>query len=155
MSAQLDKFMEEYQDIFSQRYIGKSKALIINAIKRITDKRAIEEDEILAELEEEFNKWEKKRPEEVAKNEAVKINGAVTVFTFAMANILIYYWHAVGIKPCAYCLALDGQSVGTGETFIPAGVDFNPVGADGSLKIRGPKMHPPLHGGCECQISAS
>ncbi len=148
--VRIEKFMEEYQESFNGRYTKENNRVI----KEIVAKALIEKKDPLEVLEMEFNHWEEKKPEIVSTKETIKLAGAVSILVYNFAGIRKYVWRNTGRKTCIYCQSLDGKVVGIDETFIPAGLDYNPEGADGSMKITGPRFHPPLHGGCECQISA-
>ena len=106
-------------------------------------------------VEERLNQWEEARPEKVSMEENVKINGSMSRVVWTLVGITAFVWRNTGLKTCAYCQAMNGKGVGVDEKFVPAGVDFSPPEADGSLKIRGPKSHPPLHQGCDCIIEIS
>ncbi len=148
--VRIDKFMEEYQDSFNARYTKENRARIREIVAK-----AIEENRSpLEALEKEFNHWEEKKPETVSNKETIKIAGAVSILIYTFAGITKLIWRNTGRKSCVYCQNLDGKVVGINETFIPGGMDYSPEGADGSMKIRGPKIHPPLHIGCVCMITA-
>lgn len=146
----LDKFMEDYQTAFNLRYTKENSGRLQNVAQKAVDNGG----DPIKTLEDEFDRWEEKKPEQRSLKETIKIAGAVSIVVYKAAGISKLIWRNTGSKSCPYCQALDGKVVGIEETFIPAGVDFNPEGADGSMKISGPKFHPPLHDGCICQITA-
>ena len=151
ISNEVDKFMEEYVEAFKARYIESSQGQLISAARKAAE---AQEDpaqylfDLLAE-------WQKSRPGKVALNENVKINGAVSRVTWTLSGVREMVWRNTGSKSCTYCNSMYGKVVGIEEKFVPANVDYKPAGADGSLKIRGPKSHPPLHQGCNCIIEIS
>ena len=151
IAAEVNKFMQEYVEAFSQRYIDSSRGQLISTVRKASEAK---EDP----LEYIFNllgQWQKTRPGIVSRNENVKINGAVSRVTWTFSGVRELVWRNTGNKTCAYCNSMSGKVVGIEEKFVPANVDFKPLGADGSLKIRGPKSHPPLHQGCDCIIEIS
>ena len=148
--VRIDKFMEEYQDSFNARYTKENRA----RIREIVSRAISENKDPLEALEKEFIHWEEKKPEIVSTRETIKIAGAVSILIYKFARITKLIWRNTGRKTCVYCQSLDGKVVGISETFIPDGVDHNPEGADGSMKITGPRFHPPLHLGCVCMITA-
>ena len=148
--VRIDKFMEEYQDSFNARYTKENRA----RIREIVAKAISENKDPFEALEKEFIHWEEKKPEIVSTRETIKIAGAVSILIYKFARITKLIWRNTGRKTCVYCQSLDGKVVGISETFIPDGVDHNPEGADGSMKITGPRFHPPLHLGCVCMITA-
>ena len=151
ISNEVDKFMEEYVDAFRKRYIESSQGQLISAAKKATDAQEDPAQYIFDLLAE----WQKSRPGKVALNENVKINGAVSRVTWTLSGVREMVWRNTGSKSCTYCNHMDGKVVGIEEKFVPANVDYKPPGADGALKIRGPKSHPPLHQGCDCIIEIS
>ncbi|HAS91530.1 MAG TPA: phage portal protein [Clostridiales bacterium] len=147
----IDRFTDDYQKAFDYRYSKEHKGRITNIVAK-----AIENNKNPVEvLEKEFDSWEEKKPEQVSKEETVKIAGAVSLAVYKIAGVTKLVWRNTGSKSCPYCEALDGKIVGIQESFIPVGSQFKPDGADLPLKIDSPKMHAPLHGGCVCQISPS
>jgi len=148
--VRIEKFMQEYQESFNGRYTKENERVI----REIVAKALIENKDPLEELEMKFNYWEEKKPEIVSKRETIKLAGAVSILVYKFAGIRKLIWRNTGRKTCVYCQSLDGKVVGIDETFIPDGVNYNPEGADGSIKITGPRRHPPLHRGCMCMISA-
>jgi len=147
--VRIDKFMEEYQESFNGRYTKENERVI----REIVAKALIENKDPLEALEMEFNHWEEKKPEIVSTKETIKMASAISILVYKFAGIRKLLWRNTGRKTCVYCQSLDGKVVGMEETFIPAGMNYNPEGADGSMKITGPKFHPPLHRGCMCMIS--
>lgn len=148
--VRIDKFIEEYQDSFNARYTKENRA----RIREIIAKAISENKDPLEALEKEFNHWEEKKPQIVSNKETIKLAGAVSILIYTFAGITKLIWRNTGRKTCVYCQSLDGKVVGINETFIPKGVDYSPEGADGSMKITGPRIHPPLHLGCVCMITA-
>lgn len=148
--VRIEKFMEEYQASFNGRYTKENNRVI----RDIVAKALNENKDPLEVLEMEFNHWEEKKPEIVSNKETIKMASAISILVYKFAGIRKLVWRNTGRKTCLYCESLDGKVVGIEETFIPAGLDHNPEGADGSMKITGPRFHPPLHRGCMCMISA-
>lgn len=147
--VRIEKFMEEYQESFNGRYTKENERVI----REIVAKALKENKDPLEALEMEFNHWEEKKPEIVSTKETIKMASAISILVYKFAGIRKLIWRNTGRKTCVYCQNLDGKVVGIEETFIPAGLNYNPKGADGSMKIVGPRMHPPLHRGCMCMIS--
>jgi hypothetical protein len=143
--------MEEYVDAFRKRYIESSQGQLISAARKANDAQEDPAQYIFDLLAE----WQKSRPGKVSLNENVKINGAVSRVTWTLSGVREMIWRNTGSKSCTYCNHMDGKVVGIEGKFVPANVDYKPPGADGALKIRGPKSHPPLHQGCDCIIEIS
>lgn len=142
----LERFTREYVDVFTTRHIASAQGQLQELIKET------EVEELAAVLEERLDEWEEKTPEKVAAREVVDGRSAfATVIFFGAGYDLI--WRAQG-DSCLYCKALDGKRIGRGGHFVEPDKEFEPEGADGSMKIRGPKKHPQLHQGCDCIITA-
>lgn len=142
------QFMDKYLDSFAERYAGSSKGQLNKIVRESYDDGLDPIDEIDVRLTE----WEERRPDKVAMNETVQICGAVAKFAFAVFGISRLRWMSLGGESCPYCSELDGMVVGIEENFVNK--DENLEGEDGYMKVRSPASHPPLHGGCVCQIVA-
>ena len=103
-------------------------------------------------IDERLDEWEERRPEKVAMNETVQISGAIAKLAFAAAGVSYLRWMNIGGDSCPYCTELDGQVVGIDQSFV--GRDEVLDSEDGTMRIRKPAFHPPLHLGCQCQIVA-
>ena len=53
---------------------------------------------------------------------------------------------------CPYCEDLDGTVRSKSESFLQAGKEFQPAGADRPLTTSFDLSHPPYHAGCDCTI---
>lgn len=143
----LAKFVGELLESFSLRYIGSSEGQLAAIIN-----------ETLAEdlpeaIEQRLSEWDETRAEKVAGQEPVQQESAVSAFVWASAGITKLRWNRRGSNSCPFCKALDGKVVGIGTPFIDQG-DFTPEGHESSpLKVRGPKLHAPIHRGCVCIIT--
>ncbi|MBC7193875.1 phage portal protein, partial [Marinobacter sp.] len=105
-------------------------------------------------IEQRLDEWIEKRPDKIAKAETVQAANAVAREVYKANGIQRVRW--VSFNPsCPYCSHLDGRVVGIESSFIPAGVDFQPEGAEKPLKTTVDVRHPPGHQGCDCQIMAS
>ena len=148
MPEEARKFMDEYLETFATRYAESSKGQLRALVRQAFDEGLDPEDVIDARMEE----WEERRPAKVAMNETVQISGAIARLAFAAAGVMYLRWVNVGGDSCPYCRELDGQVVGIEESFV--GKDDVLDSEDGTMRIRKPAFHPPLHQGCECVIVA-
>ena len=147
-SENLDKFISDYNTTFNQRYIATSKQRLSNTAKTAIDEGA---DPFVA-LESNFNDFETTRPQVVAKRETIQLAGAVSYFTYAAAGILTMVWVNTGSKSCPYCQEMDGQVMGI-ESPFKSKTDLMQVEGAEPLTFSSNIFHPPLHGGCVCQLS--
>jgi len=142
----LAKFVEEILVSFTSRHIGSSEGQLAAIINE-----AVLED-LPEEIEKRLAEWDATRPEKIAGREPVQQESAVSRFVWMSAGIAKLQWQRRGAKSCPFCQALNGKIVGIGEPFLGEG-DFTPEGHEASaLKVRGPKLHAPIHKGCICII---
>lgn len=144
MNSDIDAFVRKYSDILGLRYAGATD---------IGLKKALEEaelEDIRIAVQKRLDLWGDNRSQLIANNETVRVENAISKLVFSMAGVASLVWVTAG-NPCPYCEELSGKVVGIREPFIGEG-SFNPPGADGSMKVNGPKFTPPLHRGCVCSI---
>lgn len=89
---------------------------------------AIKADDPLEGLTTALTAWDEVAAQKVATAETVGLANDVAVWAFAAAGVMTYTWVAIGSDTCPICQEMDGQRVKT--------------------------LHPPLHDGCVCQLSA-
>lgn len=143
---QLAKFVEELLQGFTTRHISSSEGQLSAIINETFLK------EIPAAIEQRLQEWQATRPEKIASREPVQQESAVAIYAWAAAGITKLQWKRRGSQSCPFCKALHGKTVGIGQPFIGEG-DFTPEGHEASpLKVRGPKLHAPIHKGCVCVI---
>lgn len=90
------------------------------------------------------------RAQKQARRTSFTTVGAIATAVFNAIGLGVR-WVTFG-KNCPYCDSLSGKRVAPGQSFVPIG-DFQPDGADRPLRIRGPRKHPPIHGGCDCMVA--
>src|SRR3990167_2592588 len=146
---QLDLLARAYVEEFAAHHIGISLAQV----------RSVRQDAVragedpVAALEARFGEWEEVRPNEIADIETVRSGNSMAVSLFAAAGVTLLRWHAFG-KSCPYCSSMDGRVVGIQQTFLGAGSEFQPDGADRPIASEFDVRHPPLHSGCDCMVMA-
>jgi HK97 family phage portal protein len=140
ISEDLEKFIDDYINRYSERHIESSLGQLSSLLKENIDL-----------LEERVDEWEEKRADKIALNETVRNSNAIyqaVAFGVGLSTV----WRIRG-KTCPYCTSLRGKRVATGQNFVNDGEELNPDGVNGPMKIRGLKAHPPLHQGCDCYLS--
>ena len=151
MTREMEQFVEEYVAAYSERHVQSSERQLLQVIEQAYEDG---EDEIEA-MQERFDEWEERRPGKIAMDEVVRINGAVTRFALAAYGITRLIWKNTGAKTCEFCEGLHDKVVGVEQPFIPANTSIEGVDGSGQrLTVYGPKMHPPIHRGCQCVIEA-
>ncbi len=110
------------------------------------------EEEFSDLIEQRLQEWEDRRPAKIADRETIQQESALSRWVWAAAGIAQLQWVNRGSKSCPFCQELDGKIVGIEAPFIEEG-NYEPPGhEDSPWKVRGPKMHAPLHQGCQCII---
>lgn len=96
-------------------------------------------------------------------NRANSVTRTATIWTYnegarvryIEAGIKRFEWFATGDdRTCPFCISLDGEVVGTQETFADKGTSIEGIEgpAGGELDINWKVEHPPLHAFCRCTI---
>lgn len=138
---------EGYLTSLGQRHSRSSKGQIQAIVKESTE----EEDLGINNIDIRLDEWQQTRPGKMARNETVRLTNAIALTVFAGAGITKLMWSTASGDPCPFCSSLDGTVVGIEQNFIDADTNF--LGENGqTLKVSSPKMHPPMHLGCQCQI---
>ena len=143
-----EKYVRSMADTFIKIYTGTSRGNLDASIKAAINAGAPLDEAI----EERLMEWEKTRAEKVARKEKVGVSNAVARNLYALAGITTLTWMATGGDPCPYCKQMDGNTVDIKQPFAYNGEELP---EDRGMSISRNMSHPPLHGGCECQIVAS
>jgi hypothetical protein len=146
LSPELQKFLSDYADTFAFRWIDSSE----NQLEALAAEDGTEEQDIQDRIDE----WGDTRPEKVAENESVRLNGAISRAIYAYFGVATIVWVA-NAKACPLCVSLDGQEVEVSGYFVKQGGEVDPEDGETSpLTTRTKLGHPPLHQGCACSIAA-
>jgi len=146
-SNELAKYVEETMAAFSTRHISSSEGQLAALIND-----TVLED-LPAAIEQRLSEWDATRAAKIASREPIQQESAVSRWVWLAAGVTLLQWQRRGNKSCPFCTALNGKIVGINEPFVEAG-DFTPEGHEASpLKVRGPKLHAPIHQGCVCVIT--
>ena len=149
MTPELERFMSNYLDAFTARYVGSSRGQLIALARRSMEDGLNPVEEIETRLDE----WEERRPGKVAMNETVQLGSAVAKTVFIGAGVQKLRWHAMGSKTCEFCQEMDGKVVGIDEPFLARDDVLEAEGREGEeLQLNRPTLHPPLHQFCICEI---
>lgn len=149
MTPEYERFVADYEGVYAFNYINSSK----NQIGKIVREAKADEDVsglIIARIDE----WREKRPVKEASRQVVESSSAFSKAIYLAAGVMSLKWVAAGSKPCPYCLEMNGRIVGIHSNFVGKGEQLNPEGGTGPMLSYENKSHPPLHGGCECIITA-
>lgn len=139
----LEAFVRAYLAAYVDRHIANSRA----AIEPPLD----DGDGDLARQV--VDRWRSDRGGSLAAGELVRLANAAARAVYVGAGITALRWVTSG-DSCPYCRNLDGRIVAIDRPFVDVDEDFKPDGADKPLRPNRKIGHPPLHGGCDCQIVA-
>lgn len=152
-------FTTEYISTYVARHIQSSRGQIesILAGKEARDDgdgtdTTYADSDIPDAIEGRMNEWDETRPDKVAQDETVRLDGAIAVAVFLESGFNLR-WVAVGTS-CPYCEMLSGMVVGKDGYFLKQDQELKPDGQP-PMHIRFSKRHPPAHQGCDCMIVAN
>lgn len=149
LPREVERFIQRYLEAFGRRMSTDSLERLRERLQEALADGLDWEDALLEELE----GWRETRPDEEALDEAVRFNNSVARTVYILAGVMTLVWRAMG-ESCPYCNALNGSVVSIVQSFLPAGTEFQPEGADKPLTVTKDRRHPPLHGGCDCMATA-
>ena len=148
MNPQLERFVTEYSARFGVREASESR-LQIHALTEKGDEAAIGE-AVLGRLDE----WDEKRPGKIATREATQFMSAAAKVVMVAGGVTLLRWVA-NADACPFCSTMDGKVVGVERDFVSAGEGVDAASGDKApMKLSSSIGHPPLHGGCICDIVA-
>lgn len=148
--AQLLDFVDEYVAGLGQRWAASGRNQITKIVR---DAGADGNEDAAAKVQKRLDAWEETQPAKVARREATRSVNAFAVTAYLIGGVTFLRWVARG-ENCPYCRALNGKVVGIKDYFMDGGTEFKPDGADEALLVRRRVKHPPIHDGCDCQITA-
>ncbi|QQK75086.1 phage portal protein [Salicibibacter cibarius] len=135
---------------FIQDYIqGMAKRISGNSFSRLITQLENNPDDVVSAFQGEFNHWQENRIDSVADEETVRSSGAITTTAFVLLGVVTMRWVSQGSESCPYCQEMNGTVVGVNQKFVNSG---DTVGED--FVTSNDVGHPPLHGGCICEIVA-
>jgi HK97 family phage portal protein len=151
MPPELEKFAVDYTRRFGIREASEGRLQLLALLDAFED----EGEEAAAEaIQTRLNEWGQKRSGKIALNESVQFMGGAAKTLYLVAGLTVYRW-AVNPGACDFCQTLDGKVAGVDKNFVNAGEDVQGgPDSDGPMKPSDNIGHPPLHGGCECDIIA-
>ncbi len=110
-------------------------------------------EDIEKSLIDEVESWRDSRPAEISQEHSMRAANAIAKTVYIEAGRRTLVWVTMGSKSCAHCQSMDGRTVSTSKPFLAAGEDLKPEDAE-PMTVSTTIGHPPLHGGCECMITA-
>jgi len=150
VTPELEDFLKGYRITHVTLHAGSSEG----QIRQILRDALAAGDDPLPLIEERLDEWVEKRPGKIAMRETVQASNAVAREVYRQNGIQRVRW--VNFDPsCPYCDNLDGKVISIQSTFLSAGEEFQPEGAERPLVTSVNIHHPPGHEGCDCQLIAS
>jgi len=144
---EMTKYVDEVLEAFATRHVASSEGQLVALINDTLL------EELPAAIEQRLDEWKATRADKIADREPIQQESAVSRWVWMAAGVTLLQWQRRGSKSCPFCKALHGKIVGIDQPFVEAG-DFTPEGHEASpLKVRGPKLHAPIHQGCVCVIT--
>ena len=138
-------FLKSHIAGFAALHAGLSQSKLQEAAKK---------DDPIAELEAQFDQWEKTRIDSIAEEEAVKGGNAIAKMTYIVGQRTELVWNA-NAGACEFCQSLDGRVVGIEKHFVMAGGSISSAtGASPPMTVSSNVSYPPVHRGCECFITS-
>lgn len=145
LTAEDEKLLGRYITALGVRHASRSRGQLLGVLNEAHD----EGEDQLEAVRERLDEWEERRPGKIAREETIRVGGAVARAIIGGAGYKLI-WRNTGSKTCPFCEELDGKVVGADDPFLDE--DDVLTSDDGKMRITGPKMHPPIHEGCECTI---
>ncbi|GIV86622.1 MAG: hypothetical protein KatS3mg054_0651 [Chloroflexus sp.] len=141
------RFVGRYLEAFADRevYDGRQR------IDRIVRRAQADGEDVIEALEAGTEDWTVSRAQASAHDEAVRLNGAVSVTVWQVVGVTMLVWRTYGETTCPYCQSLDGKRVAIDGWFLKAGEQITGEGIEPYLS-RQDHRHPPLHDGCDCML---
>ncbi len=148
LEARLNEFTEEYNAAAAKRYVGSHRNQLLDLI----DDVAPVEEQVEA-ITERLEGWQEGAARKVAGIEATQAIGAVSMMMYAASGVRLMRWNA-GSDACPLCQRMHGKIVEVSQPFLTKGDQVDPDGDTAPFNIKKVVRHPPLHGGCDCNVSA-
>lgn len=144
----LEPLCESLARSFAERHAAESR----RRLQAVMADNQRDTEAMRAALDSELENWDEVRTETIARVETVKSKSAIARTIFIAAGVLQIRWVTFG-ENCPICDSLSGKVVGVEHNFAGQGTEVGPEGA--SIKTRTNITHPPIHDGCDCDITVA
>lgn len=149
LTDDLQAFISEYLEKYASGYtVGGEKQLRTLIADANEDAKAATES-----INERIDEWEETKASREGFAQAFEAANALAVAVYAAAGVMFLRWAASG-KSCPYCQRMNGRRTPTGATFVEAGGSIDGDDGEPPLKVSRNVKHPPIHGGCDCVLTA-
>lgn len=137
-------FLATHATGYTEIYVREHSAASLAQVK----KRLLEPEPDTA-LDEELAEWQETRAGRIAQTETVNACNVLARCAMLLLGVSSLVWMTAGPKPCPYCQALNGRTVGIRDRFAAGSVLVEGLPAMPVLKSL---RNPPLHEGCVCIV---
>lgn len=141
-------FSESYADAMATRQTVSSAGQLIKVVQDGDTGAGTVVERLAAKLD----AWTDQRPARMARDETAQAGNAIARHIYEQAGIERLVWIA-SADACEMCRSMDGRVVSISQPFLAdgetAGTEQKHITSEGTLS------HPPLHGGCDCQLVAA
>ncbi len=147
LSENIAPYVVAYVTDLAGLYLGRSEA----QLAKVAREAAAASQDIKTALQARLAEWLDTRAGRLADVETVRAGEGAAHETYRRGGVQRLRWQARS-KACPFCAHLNGRVVGIDQTFLEAGADFQPEGADAPLRPKYPVRHAPAHRACHCVV---
>jgi HK97 family phage portal protein len=142
----LDTFAEEFAQGMANRWTNETVSTVRGFIAT-----AANEEEAFESVALQIDRWNENRAEITASGETVQSSGAIVKFVLGAIGYQLLRWRA-NQGACPGCMSMDGKTTRISEPFVSAGDTVDAGEGQNPIVPKRNIGHPPLHGGCSCDI---
>lgn len=145
----IDETIERYLDNYAVRHVVEHRNRLGARAREAT---ADDERDAHAEVVAMADSWEESQPDDVARDEGIRAEGAFSRAAWAVAGVNKLVWVTFD-RSCPSCMELDGRVISITESFVTKGAVVG-IGTPAEITVNTNIGHPQLHGGCDCGVAA-
>ena len=151
IAEDMEVFTNKYIETYSKRHVSSSVGQMNDILTGIEEDKKPKYEDKFESVTQRADEWIEKRPDKIALNETVRVEGAIASAVILSAGYKLR-WSIQGKDTCPWCQSLDGKIVGGGNLFVAGGTDLSVEGEEKPMFVRSNTLHSPLHGGCDCLV---
>jgi HK97 family phage portal protein len=140
-------FLTEYSDAFGIRTSVSSRLRTVSTVRQ-AETDGVDHTEALEAM---YGEWGTTRTPADTNHEVIQAASAIAIACFVGAGVTTLRWVS-GATACPICQEMDGRVTDIRMPFVDAGATINGDGQTAPLTTDRSFKHPPLHGGCVCQV---
>lgn len=143
--AELEAFVASLAAAHGARHATSSRGQLAKVIEENLDAP-------IEAIDQRFLDWEEKRPGQVGERSAVQAGEAIAKWVMVGAGFGLVWQLGAGDN-CEFCQAMSGRRISGGGSFAKDGETLTAEGRP-PLTVSSNISQPPLHGGCNCSLTA-